>query len=174
MAASIRGNGSMKARDFFQERYTADLLTKRHKKNEGELPQYYIENSHPAIISPEEFELVQAEHKRRSAKKKDKWSGMIICGDCGCAYGRKIWHSTDKFRSIAYRCNGKYDGEEKCKTPSIKEEEVKSRFIRAYNSHKETEPGKVPESKEREIEREIEDWREKVYAAGASWRAMRK
>lgn len=138
------------------------------------MPQYYIENSHPAIISPEEFELVQAEHKRRSAKKKDKWSGMIICGDCSCAYGRKIWHSTDKFRNIVYRCNGKYDGEEKCKTPSIKEEEGKSRFIRAYNSLKETEPNKVPESKEGEIEREIEDWREKVYAAGASWRAMRK
>lgn len=32
---------------------------------EPEVPQYYIEESHDAIISPEEFEEVQAEISRR-------------------------------------------------------------------------------------------------------------
>jgi hypothetical protein len=42
-----------------------DFLTKKQKVNEGEVQQYYIEDSHPAIIEPEEFDLVQAEYARR-------------------------------------------------------------------------------------------------------------
>ena len=35
------------------------------KVNEGEVPQYYVENSHPAIIDPKIWELAQAEKLRR-------------------------------------------------------------------------------------------------------------
>lgn len=35
------------------------------KVNEGEVPQYYIEQSHQPIIDPEEFDKVQAEFVRR-------------------------------------------------------------------------------------------------------------
>ena len=41
--------------------YTADFLTKKVKKNHGEIQQYYVENSHPAIIDPDTFALVQNE-----------------------------------------------------------------------------------------------------------------
>ena len=41
-----------------QKSFTADFLTKRKKKNEGEVPQYYIEFSHEAIIDPEEWMAV--------------------------------------------------------------------------------------------------------------------
>ena len=41
--------------------YTVDFLTKKTKINEGEVPQYYVENNHPAIIEPELFDLVQTE-----------------------------------------------------------------------------------------------------------------
>lgn len=37
------------------------------KINEGEVPQYYIENSHKAIIDPMEWEAVQDEFKRRKS-----------------------------------------------------------------------------------------------------------
>ena len=34
-------------------------------KNNGQIPQYYVENSHPAIIDRDMWELVQIEIERR-------------------------------------------------------------------------------------------------------------
>lgn len=48
-----------------------DFLTKKQKVNEGEVPQYFVEHSHDAIIDPEEFELVQAEIERRKGLGKE-------------------------------------------------------------------------------------------------------
>ncbi|MDR3313400.1 MAG: recombinase family protein, partial [Oscillospiraceae bacterium] len=48
-----------------QKKYTVDFLTKKQKVNEGEIPQYYVENSHPGIISVELFDIVQQELARR-------------------------------------------------------------------------------------------------------------
>ena len=62
---SILTNEKYKGSALLQKRFTVDFLTKKSKVNEGEVPQYYIEESHPAIIVPEEFELVQAELLRR-------------------------------------------------------------------------------------------------------------
>ena len=45
--------------------FTVDFLTKTTKVNEGEVPQYYVQNSHPAIIEPDEFDAVQLEMERR-------------------------------------------------------------------------------------------------------------
>lgn len=41
---------------FFKRAYTVDFLTKKKKVNEGEIPQYYVEGNHEAIIQPEVFE----------------------------------------------------------------------------------------------------------------------
>ena len=48
-----------------QKTFTVDFLQKKIKINEGEVPQYYVENSHAAIIDPEEWERVQLELARR-------------------------------------------------------------------------------------------------------------
>ena len=42
-----------------QKKFTPDELPFRKKRNHGELSQYYIHNSHPAIISRETFEAAQ-------------------------------------------------------------------------------------------------------------------
>ena len=84
-----------------QKGITTDFLTKRRKPNEGEAPQYYVEQSHEAIIPPDEWEIVQLEMVRRKSRGR-KYSGhsifssRIICGDCGEAFGSKVWNSTDK------------------------------------------------------------------------------
>ncbi len=62
---SILTNEKYKGSALLQKKFTVDFLTKKTKVNEGEVPQYYVEESHPAIIPPEEFELVQAEMARR-------------------------------------------------------------------------------------------------------------
>lgn len=44
-----------------KKNFTPDYLTKKTKKNDGQIPQYYVENSHPAIVTPEMYDAVQAE-----------------------------------------------------------------------------------------------------------------
>ena len=121
-----------------QKKFTVDFLTKKTKVNEGEVPQYYVEESHPAIISPEEFELVQAEMARRKELGKRYHSGniftaKIVCGECGGFYGPKIWHSNSRYRRVIWRCNKKYTNDCYCKTPHIDEDTIKQGFLKAYN-----------------------------------------
>ena len=73
---SILTNEKYKGDALLQKTFTVDFLTKKHKVNEGEVPQYYVEANHEAIIPPEEFEQVQAEVARRN--KIGKSSGVAI------------------------------------------------------------------------------------------------
>lgn len=80
-----------------------DFLTKKQKVNEGEVPQYFVEHSHPPIIDPEEFELVQAEIERwqgigRVYSSSNIFSARIVCSCCGGFFGSKVWHSTSKYQ----------------------------------------------------------------------------
>jgi DNA invertase Pin-like site-specific DNA recombinase len=89
---SMLTNEKYKGCALLQKKFTVDFLSKKTKENEGEVPQYYVENSHPAIIEPEEWELVQIELKHRKTSKHIRrnttvLSGKIICGDCGAIYG---------------------------------------------------------------------------------------
>ena len=130
-------NEKYKGDALLQKEFTVDFLQKKMKKNEGEVPQYYVEGNHEAIISPAVFDMVQAELARRKSGGS-RYSGVSIfsnkirCGDCGGWYGSKVWHSTDQYRKVIYRCNRKYK-DEKCQTPHVTEEEIKALFIKAYN-----------------------------------------
>ena len=114
-----------------QKTYTADFLTKKKMKNNGEVQMYFIEDSHPPLISPEQFELVQELMKDGTGGKHGIFTGKVRCGDCGNTYGPKVWHSNDKYRKVIWQCNSKFKN--KCKTPNITEEEMKNAFLRALN-----------------------------------------
>jgi len=136
---SILTNEKYKGEAILQKRFTVDFLTKKMKVNEGEVPQYYVENSHPPIISPETFELVQEEFRRREAGGHytsgiSCFASRIVCGDCGSFYGRKVWHSTSKYRRTIWQCNHKFKNKEKCQTPHLDEDLLKRAFIDAFNS----------------------------------------
>ena len=115
-----------------------DFLTKKKKVNEAEIPQYYVEGNHEAIISPEVFEQVQRELEHRKTDQGrcscvHLFSGKIKCGQCGEWYGSKVWHSNSKYRRVIWQCNHKFDGDEKCTTPNLTEDEIKTMFISAVN-----------------------------------------
>lgn len=115
---SILKNEKYRGSAMLQKTFTVDFLTKEKKINEGEIPQYYIENSHPAIITPEVFDLVQHELKKRKNVKGYKtgggyFSGKIVCGECGSFYGSKVWHSTSKYRRVIWQCNAKFKNDKK-------------------------------------------------------------
>jgi regulator of replication initiation timing len=108
------------------------------RTNQGEVPQYYVENNHEAIIDPETFEMVQRELARRT-KGKNRHSGVhllsgrIKCDDCGGWYGSKVWHSPEKCKRTVWQCNQKYKNEVRCTTPYLDEASVKERFTVAVN-----------------------------------------
>jgi len=135
---SILRNEKYKGDALLQKRFTVDFLTKRMKTNTGEVPQFYVEGSHEGIICPQEFDMVQAEIERRKGigdhySGSSMFSSKLVCVDCGAFFGQKVWHSTDKYRKVIWRCNAKFNGEHKCATPHLTEEKIKVMFLKAYN-----------------------------------------
>ncbi|WP_392486152.1 recombinase family protein [Haloimpatiens sp. FM7315] len=136
---SILKNEKYKGSAILQKSFTVDFLTKKKKINEGEVPKYYVQNSHPAIISTEVYDLVQQEIKKRKKVKGYKtsgncFSGKIVCGECGSFYGSKVWHSTSKYRRVIWQCNSKFKNDKNCGTPHLYEDKIKQAFVEAFNS----------------------------------------
>ncbi|MDD2979126.1 MAG: recombinase family protein [Hespellia sp.] len=102
-----------------QKTYIEDPITKVSKVNNGELPQYYIENSHEAIIDMETFERVQAEMDRRRELGVlncenlgiNCFSAKIKCERCGRSFNRRRTQThSDGTRTRYWVCNGKKSG----------------------------------------------------------------
>lgn len=120
-----------------QKTYTPDFLTKKAVRNNGTVPQYYVEESHPAIITPAQFQLVQEIFEERARNPKYSggtvFSSKIRCGCCGGWYGSKVWHSTDKYRRVIWQCNAKFKKNTRCQTPHLSEDEIKAAFVVMVN-----------------------------------------
>lgn len=98
-----------------QKTYTTDFLTKKRIKNNGTVPQYYVEGDHEAIIPKDLFMQVQAElvrrrvvhvsptGKKRSFSCNHCFAQMVFCGDCGELYRRVHWNNHG-CKSIVWRC----------------------------------------------------------------------
>jgi site-specific DNA recombinase len=151
--SSIRNmlsNEKYKGEALLQKTYTVNFLTKKRVVNNGEVPQYYIEESHPAIIDKDMWEAVQLEMERRKAfaekyniSKLDyatvdnPFAGRVICGHCGSTFGRKVWNSNnERLRRIIWRCNKKYmvKGERGCENTHIDDRVLYQAFINTFNA----------------------------------------
>ena len=81
-----------------QKEYIEDPITKKRRKNRGELPKYLVEHTHEAIIDRETFDYVQKEMARRKelgplankALHTSCFTGKIKCGICGRSYVHDI------------------------------------------------------------------------------------
>ena len=82
-----------------QKTYLLDHISKKKMVNRGELPMYYVENSHELIIGNNTFTAVQSEICRRADKfqpnpqpaptQQYPFTKIIRCGLCGKPYRRK-------------------------------------------------------------------------------------
>ena len=127
-----------------QKTITVDFLTHKRIKNEGQVPQYFVENSHPAIISRETFEAVQREMERRSKlvggdKNRSRYtnqypfSGKIFCSACSGKFTRKHW-GTGKYKKPIWICRTRMqDGKKGCGMPTLDEEKLQEAFVRVVN-----------------------------------------
>lgn len=134
---SILQNEKYSGCALLQKCYVPDFLDHKAVVNQGQLKQYFVENSHPAIIKREVWELVQGEFEKRKGRtravRNNVLSNRVFCQDCGGIYGAKVWHSTSKYRRVIYQCNNKFKQEKHCSTANVTEEQIKSLFIKAVN-----------------------------------------
>ncbi len=110
-----------------QKYHTVDFLTKKVEKNNGAVPQYYVENSHPPIVPYEVFLQAQGEMMRRGATYSSAFkageanskklsnkiflSGRLICPQCGQPFWRKLEHGRHVWRCVNQNCKGHALGE---------------------------------------------------------------
>ena len=129
-----------------QKTFTEDVLTGVHKKNTGQLPQYYIENYHEGIVSKQMFREVQAEIARRNSKSaanqrkhrrgrynsKYALSERLVCGNCGSPYKRVTWNIHGR-KQIVWRCVNRIEyGTKFCgSSPSVPEEKLHRAILKA-------------------------------------------
>lgn len=122
--------------------HTVDFLTKKRVKNNGIVPQYYVENSHEPIIPKTLFLQVQEEITRRANLKNKKGSitysskyalsGITYCGKCGEIYRRLHWNNRGK-KSIVWRCYSRLDKTKDCDARTILEEDLKQVVVDGIN-----------------------------------------
>lgn len=121
-------NEKYKGDMLLQKTFVQDHISKKKVRNEGQLPRYYVENSHEAIIPPELFDAVQAECQRRSANRKGvvqstcAFTGRIVCEKCGKKYRRKTTSAGIRWRCSTYLTYGR----DSCDARQIPEETLES------------------------------------------------
>ena len=134
-----------------QKTFIQDCISKKVVKNTGQLPMYLIQNNHPAIVSREVYQAVQAEKARRSATaspstktsstgrtcyaSKFALSERLVCGECGTLYRRCTWKRNGKTR-IVWRCVSRLDyGTKYChQSPTMDEEPLQRAIMAAISS----------------------------------------
>ena len=90
----ILNNITYTGNTLLQKEFVEDPITKKRRKNKGQLPQYYIENTHESIIDYDTWKYVQDEMERRRelgalANKSLNtccFTGKIKCPYCGFSY----------------------------------------------------------------------------------------
>ena len=133
-----------------QKTFKTDPISGKTKRNTGQLPMYLIQDHHPAIISRDTYNAVQAEFARRTSGKapstklaptgqacysaKYALTGIVICGECGNQYRRCVWNKRGQKRPV-WRCSSRIDyGSKYChKSPTIYEAPLKAAILDAIN-----------------------------------------
>lgn len=129
-----------------QKTYTVDFLSKKRVKNNGIVPQYYVENSHEAIIPRDLYMRVQEEmvrranlhsganRKKRVYSSKYALSSIVYCPKCGDIYRRIAWNNRGK-HSIVWRCVSRVEhGPQCCDAPTVQETELQDAVMQAINT----------------------------------------
>ena len=120
-----------------QEKYVGDTLWQKtysvfmgeqFQPNRGQAPQYYIKDSHPAIISKEVFQLAQEMKKKSTHKSVRTYNSpfrkKLICGKCGHTYAY-----INSKRRVYWQCGYKHNIAEPCDNPDIYDDILHSALI---------------------------------------------
>ncbi len=149
---SILKNEKYSGDALLQKTYVADCISKKIKKNTGELPMYLVTDHHVPIIDRDTFAKAQVEISRRASVKKaskrnvldeqGKYSAkyaltnLMFCAECGTAYRRTTWTSKG-YKEIVWRCVSRLEsGKKICKnSPTIHEESLHKAIVDSINEY---------------------------------------
>jgi hypothetical protein len=122
-----------------------DFLEKKRVPNNGLVPQYYVENSHEAIIPRDLYMQVQEEmirranlysgqnRKKRVYSSKYALSSIVYCSKCGEIYRKVVWNNRGK-KSVVWRCCTRMEnGPGTCGADAIHESELQNLVVRSIN-----------------------------------------
>jgi DNA invertase Pin-like site-specific DNA recombinase len=130
------------------EKYVGDaLLQKTYKqafktvRNNGEVPQYYVENNHDGIVDRDVYENVRARIDAMSERNKPKFpphispfSGKLKCGECGKSYLRRKNNRNTAYEKWIWSCQTYvHTGRKNCGGRNIREKDLQALFLSAYN-----------------------------------------
>lgn len=132
-----------------QKTFVEDCMDGRTFRNRGQLPQYFIQDHHEAIVSRDIFNRAQAEMARRTAQvspsskirtpghyaSKYALSERLFCGECGSRYRRCTWVQKGTKR-VVWRCYSRMDyGKKYChNSPSVDELPLQTAILKAINT----------------------------------------
>lgn len=123
-----------------QKYYTPQILPLRSRPNKGELPMYYAENTHEPIISREVFEAVKRIKTEREQRyinahsdKKEFLQGKLKCRCCNRNYRKRFLQTQE----MVWICSNKGTVDaDKCRSLIYTDFEIKTAFVRMYNTLK--------------------------------------
>lgn len=131
----IQTNPAYTGNTVWNKSFRSDTIPFPTVLNHGQRPKYHVEDSHPAIISQEDFQRVQnllAARKEQftgSAQRADSvYTKRVYCGQCGTVCRRKV--NSGKPYWICGRHN---DGKDLCATPPILEASLTTATLRLHN-----------------------------------------
>ena len=125
--------------------FKPDVLSKKRQKNTGQVPMYYAENTHPAIIDQVLFDMAQTEMQRRLDEKdaavgtsrytsKYPFSGLLVCGTCGHRLRRHVRTVGSGKRVPAWGCTNRIsNGRAACDSHHINEDVLERTFRAAFD-----------------------------------------
>ena len=116
----------------FQKRYNTETLPFRTIRNRGEKPQYYVEETNPAIISKEDFYAAQERLRSESSNvgSEAKKYPLQIKVKCKCGY----WFRRKVIRNKVYWVCSNHDYDKNnCDVKSIPEKTIYNAFIDMVN-----------------------------------------
>lgn len=124
-----------------QKTYTPQVFPLKNRPNRGQADKYYITNTHEAMIDRELYDAVQKKLKKQRLERENHsesvdsvFNRKIKCGDCGCAYKKKMSSG-----ELYWVCSMNGIAGQHCKTHNIKEIDLKKAFVRLYNKIKQNE-----------------------------------
>lgn len=125
----------------YQKSFTPSVFPLKNIRNRGEVDQYYVSDTHGAIIDKETFEKVKImldknleKYEAIAAPKKRNYTGVLFCSDCGWAYKPK--HPKDIRRWV---CSQSGNAGRSCNSTPITESDLEKTFISFYNRLKQHE-----------------------------------
>jgi len=143
---SILSNEKYTGNAILGKTFKPDVLSKKRQKNTGQVPMYYAEGTHPAIIDQETFDLVAAELQRRKEEKteavgssrytsKYPFSGLLVCGECGHKLRRHVRRVGSGKMVPAWGCSNRItNGRAACDSHHVNEETLQKTYTAAIQT----------------------------------------